>query len=97
MGGIPHSGRTRGERRRSGRSAVFGAVGWRTPDDHSPKRAWIVEVSPQGVGILTERAETPQPGAVLTPERGSARRLWDRPASVTRVERLSELLDLVAL
>jgi hypothetical protein len=71
-------------------------VTWRVERETQVRSGVLVGVSESGLALLTERAISPKPGMRILPTRQGEQRGWSRSARVTRVEPLSDLLDLIA-
>ena len=82
-------------RRQSRRTNVFDEVFYHRPDDEKYHRGVLVGISHVGLAIVTERRHAVTEGMRLMPTSAEHSR-WRTPATVKRVERLSDLLDLVA-
>lgn len=82
-------------RRRSDRTNLFRQILWRTPDEEKARRGLLVGVSATGLAMLTEHEDSPRPGARILSGGPALRGRWPA-AVVTRIDRLSGLLDLVA-
>ncbi len=83
-------------RRRSMRSPDYVSIWWQQVGSDDARRGWLVERSKHGLALLTENPDSPPVGATITPGNRLGRSNWLRPAMVTRVTPLSDLLDLVA-
>lgn len=83
-------------RRESARVSLCHNIYWHRGDDTDLRSGVLVGLSASGLALLTETTDTPKPGARIVPGPRPGRGGWRRPAVVTRVERLSGLLDLVA-
>ena len=84
------------DRRQSWRSSLFETLRWRAAGSNVSRHGTLVGVSKTGVALLTERPDTPVSGTRIERVRRTRRHLWRRPVEVVRVDRLSDLLDLVA-
>ena len=83
-------------RRCARRTYLFDEVFWHR--DHEPKywRGILVGVSHTGVALVTEHRHAIRPGMRLRPTTQNPSEHWCELAVVTRVDQLSEMLDLVA-
>ena len=87
--------RNRG-RRRARRTQVFDEVYWHREGDIKFRRGILVGVSGTGLVFVTEHHHAIRAGMQIRPSAKHAHRRWRNPVTVTRVERLSDMLDLVA-
>jgi hypothetical protein len=82
-------------RRRARRTYLFDQVFWNR--DHEPKcqRGILVGVSDTGLALVVEHRQASRPGMCLKPTTKKPNEHWCELAVVTRVDELSETLDLV--
>ncbi len=83
-------------RRRARRTCLFEEVFWQRADDPTCRRGILVGVSGTGLGLVTEHDHEARAGMQITPSRKGRSGRWREPVVVTRVDRLSDTLDLVA-
>ena len=91
--GCTRPGRTR---RRANRTHTFDEVFWRREDDAKCRRGILVGVSQTGLALVTEHGHAIRAGMPITPNKDARNGRWSEPVVVTRVDRLSDMLDLVA-
>lgn len=97
-----HSSRTFGytrpnhSGRRARRTHLFDEVFWQRADDPKCRRGILVAVSGTGVALVTEHDHEARAGMHITPSKKGRNGRWREPVVVTRVDRLSDMLDLVA-
>ena len=97
-----HSSRTFGytrpdpSRRRARRTHLFDEVFWQRADDRKCRRGILVGVSGTGLALVTEHHYAVREGMQITPGKKDRGCRWRGPVVVTRVDRLSDMLDLVA-
>jgi hypothetical protein len=83
-------------RRRARRTHLFDEVYWHKADDVKPRRGILVGVSSTGLALVTEHHPAVRAGMQMTPSKNGRNGRWREPVVVTRVDRLSDMLDLVA-
>ncbi len=83
-------------RRRARRTQLFSEVLWHNESESTARRGILVGVSDTGLALVTDHRIVPRPGARIVPEKKRAHRRWGEPVVVTRIDRLSDELDLVA-
>lgn len=83
-------------RRRAKRTHMFDEVFWHRPDDPKFCRGVLVGVSRAGLALVTEHHHAVRAGMQITPGKKNRSCRWRDPVVVTRVDRLSDNLDLVA-
>jgi hypothetical protein len=84
------------KRRRSQRKFLFDDVGWQGETDERTHRGVLVSVSRHGLAMLITRGHTPPVGMAIHPARRRSHRAWRHAAVVTRIEPVSQALNLVA-
>ena len=83
-------------RRRARRTHLFDEVFWRQTDDPKCRRGILVGVSSTGVALVTEHDHDAKAGMQITPSEKGRNGRWRERVVVTRVDRLSDTLDLIA-
>jgi len=84
-------------RRRAKRThQLFDEVFWHRPDDAQSHRGVLVGVSSAGLALVTEHDHAVWVGMQIVPGKKDRDCRWRGPVVVTRVDRLSDMLDLVA-
>jgi hypothetical protein len=83
-------------RRRAKRTHLFDEVFWHRAVDPKFRRGILVGVSSAGLALVTEHHHAVRPGMQITPDKKDLGCRWRDPVVVTRVDRLSDMLDLVA-
>ncbi|UCE58989.1 MAG: hypothetical protein JSU63_16290 [Phycisphaerales bacterium] len=83
-------------RRRARRTHLFSEVLWKREDDTRLRRGVLVGVSGTGLAMVVDHKHAAKAKMLLIPDKNGHHRYWSKPAVVTRVEQLSDTLDLVA-
>ena len=84
-------------RRRAKRThQLFDEVFWHRPDDAQSRRGILVGVSSAGLALVTEHDHAVRAGMQIVPGKNDRDCHWRGPVVVARVDRLSNMLDLVA-
>lgn len=83
-------------RRRAKRTHLFDEMFWHRADDPKFCRGILVGVSSAGLALVIEHHHAVRAGMQITPGKKDRGCRWRGPVVVTRVDRLSDMLDLVA-
>ncbi len=83
-------------RRRARRAHLFDEVFWQRADAPNYRRGILVGFSATGVALITDHDCAVRAGMQITPSKKGRNGHWRKPVVVTRVDRLSDILDLVA-
>ena len=84
-------------RRRAKRTQqLFDELLWHRPDDAQSRRGILVGVSSAGLALVTEHDHAVRAGMQIVLGKKDRNCRWRGPVVVTRVDRLSDMLDLVA-